>query len=225
LELVWGSPRWGGSRVGRTLGDGAWDRRAPGAGARLGPTLGDGAWDRRALGGGDRLGSTLGDGAWGRRILGAGDRLGSTLGYWAGRGQTVGEQTGCLRGVACGGIVARGSGGVLGAHAGVGCDDDPDGAEGGLVLVDDAIRTDPPVADGGMVALKIVASCCKASNCDPPMMLNVAAGDGCIMACVSSWDAMVTMSLDDVRGIVTFAGKKYNVSTILSALVLLIWTL
>jgi hypothetical protein len=134
-------------------------------------------------------------GAWGRRTLGAGARLGSTLGDEAGRGQTVGGQTGCLRGFACGGIVARGSGGgVLGAHVGVGCDDDPDGAEGEVVLVDDGIRTDPPVADGGRAALKIVESCRRASNCAPPMMLNGAAGDGCIRVCVSSWDAIVAIS-------------------------------
>jgi hypothetical protein len=138
----------------------------------------------------------------------------------------VGEQTGCLRGVACGGIVARGSGGVLGAHAGVVCDDGPDGAAGEVVLVDDGIGTDLSVADGGRVALTIVASCRKASNYAPPMMLNGAACAGCIRACVSSWAAMVAISLDAVRGKVTFAGKNNStVSTILSALVLLIWTL
>jgi hypothetical protein len=100
-----------------------------------------------------------------------------------------------------------------------------DRVEGGVVLVDDGIGTDPPVADGGRAALKIVASCRKASNCVPPMILNGAAGAGCIRACVSSWAAMVSISLDDVRGIVTFAGKNSTVSTILSALVLLIWTL
>jgi hypothetical protein len=59
------APIGGGTRIGRTLGDGARDRRAPGVGARLGRTLGDGAGDWRALGCGARLGFTLGDGAWG----------------------------------------------------------------------------------------------------------------------------------------------------------------
>jgi hypothetical protein len=79
--------------------------------------------------------------------------------------------------------------------------------------------------EGGREALNIVASCRKASNCAPPMILNGDAGAGCIRACVSSWAAMVAISLDAVRGVVTFAGKNSTVSTILSALVLLIWTL
>jgi hypothetical protein len=107
----------------------------------------------------------------------------------------------------------------------VGCHDDPDGAEGEVVLVDDGIGTYPPVADGGRTELKIVASCRKASNFAPPMMLHGAAGVGCIMVCVSSWAAMGAISLEAVRGIVTFAGKNSNVSKILSALVLLIRTL
>jgi hypothetical protein len=94
---------------------GAPSEMGPGTGERLvmghvwgppserGPGTGDG---------GARLGFTLGDGACCSHTLGTGARLGSTLGDGAGRGQTVGEQTGCLRGVSCGGIIARGSGGV-----------------------------------------------------------------------------------------------------------------
>jgi hypothetical protein len=112
LDVVRGSPHWGGARVRGTLGDGAWNRCVPGAGARLGSTLGDGAGDRRALGGGARLVFTLGDGALGRRIVGVGAPPGSTLGDGIGGGWTVGVATGCLRGFVCGGIVARGSEGV-----------------------------------------------------------------------------------------------------------------
>jgi hypothetical protein len=73
--------------------------------------------------------------------------------------------------------------------------------------------------------LKIAVSCRKASNCAPPMILNGAAGAGCRSACVSYRVAMVARSLDDVRGIATLEGENSNVSTILSAFILLMWTL
>lgn len=80
------------------------------------------------------------------------------------------------------------------------------------------------VAEGGSAALKIVASCRRAVSWSPPMLLKGAAGAGCRSACVSSCAAMVAISLDAVRGIGIFAGKNSTVSTILSALVLVIWT-
>jgi hypothetical protein len=65
---------------------------------------------------------------------------------------------------------------VGGAHTTVGCDD--------------ARGTEPEVADGGRPALKIAASCRKASRCAPPMILNVTTGTGCRRACASSRAAM-----------------------------------
>jgi hypothetical protein len=82
-----------------------------------------------------------------------------------------------------------------------------------------------PVANRGRAASNIVASCRNASNCAPPMALKGAAGAGCIRAWVSSWDAIVAMSFDAMRGISTLARKKYTMSTILSDFVLFMCTL
>jgi hypothetical protein len=102
--LSWEGPRRADACA---VGDGGWRRNWSGVacmvvGTQVGPTLGEGTG----------VGFTPGDGAWDRRTLGAGARMGPTLADGARCGPKLGEgaEEGPIRGGACVGAGARGTG-------------------------------------------------------------------------------------------------------------------